>query len=110
MLFTRKGRIENAKPGQVFTFCYGKNESVGEVKRTGRVLSVRDTYRYPILRSSELRRPINRSRYLITVQDAQGIIRNFYGEKIAAGSRRVTWLGLLVRRALTSNINHFFAA
>ena len=93
MLLTKSVPLSNAKSGDIFRIVYGKNESRGEIVRTGKVLSVRDTVKDPISHEHKMRHKIMRSRYLITMQEPDGKLRCFYAETVAALAHRLTWVG-----------------
>jgi hypothetical protein len=99
MIFTKQRSLNaDAKVGDVFMFNYGRNASEGETRRVGRVLTVRDLDKHPLLAESYRQNQIDRSRFLITLAESNGQIRKFYAEDIAASAVRLTWLGKLVAR------------
>jgi len=67
-----------------------------------RVLSVRDTYAFPILLKSR-RRPTVRSRYLITGEEYNGLIKSFYDARIV-GVKKLGWVGVWALRMVGINV------
>ena len=92
MMF-RKRYLSHAVVGQIYRICYGKNNSNGPLFRTGRVIAVLDTEKNPLLLKSIRNNRIERSRYLITMREASGVIGNFYAEPVASDAKRVTLIG-----------------
>jgi len=107
MLLTKRVKLSESRKGDVCRFDYGKNKSQGDIRRVGRIEHVRDTVKNPILASSRSTNQIDRSRYLLTVREPNGQIRQVYGEKIAEDSRRYTLLGRLVVGVVKRNIKFY---
>lgn len=95
MLLSKNVPLSEAKPGQVYRINYGKNNSRGELCRTGKVVSVRDTKHSPVRYSTRFKNRIDRSRMLVTVMENGGKCRRFYAEQVANCAKRLTLLGRL---------------
>jgi len=90
-VFTGPIRLRMVRPGDVVRFVYNQPE-YGERNRLCKVTSVRDTYKHPILRESELKRNINRTQFLITGLCPDGVYRSFYEEGIAENVKQLGWI------------------
>ena len=93
MIFTRKKSLAECAAGDVVGFSYsGKNTSQGLHRRIGEVVEVRDTHKHPIASSTKASNKIQRSRFLVTVEDGPEQYRQFYAEDVAGRAVRFTWL------------------
>ena len=83
--------------GDVVGFSYGnKNTSQGLPRRQGTVVEVRATHKHPIASSTKASNKIQRSRFLVTVEDGPEQYRQFYAEDVAGRAVRFTWLGKIL--------------
>ncbi len=99
MIFTRKKSLSGSAAGDIVGFSYGnKNKSVGLGRRHGEIVSVRDTKKHPISASTVRSNKIERSRFLVTVEDGPEKYRQFYAEDVAKWAVRYTWLGRILNR------------
>ena len=99
MIFTRKKSLAECAAGDVVGFSYGrKNGSQGLPRRQGTVVEVRDTHKHPIAASTKASNKIQRSRFLVTVEDGPEQYRQFYAEDVAARAIRFTWLGKILNK------------
>ena len=97
MIFTRKKSLAECAAGDVVGFSYGgKNKSVGLHRRQGTVVEVRDTEKHPISYNTKASNKIQRSRFLVTVEDGPEHYRQFYAEDVAGRAIRFTWLGKIL--------------
>ena len=99
MIFTRKKSLAECAAGDVVGFSYGgKNTSQGLHRRQGKVVEVRDTKKHPISYNTKASNKIQRSRFLVTVEDGPEKYRQFYAEDIAKRAIRFTWLGKILNK------------
>ena len=99
MIITRKKSLAECAAGDVVGFSYGgKNTSQGLPRRQGTVVEVRDTHKHPIASSTKASNKIQRSRFLVTVEDGPEQYRQFYAEDVAARGIRFTWLGKILNK------------
>ena len=99
MIFTKQKSLAECAAGDVVGFSYGnKNGSVGPYRRHGEIVSVRDTKKHPISASTIRSNKIERSRFLVTVEDGPEKYRQFYAEDVAKWAVRYTWLGRILNR------------
>ena len=99
MILVRKKSLAECAAGDVVGFSYGrKNNSVGNGRRHGEIVSVRDTKKHPISESTIRSNPIERSRFLVTVEDGPEKYRQFYAEDVAKWAVRYTWLGRILNK------------
>ena len=97
MIITRKKSLAECAAGDVVGFSYGgKNKSVGLHRRQGTVVEVRDTEKHPISYNTKASNKIQRSRFLVTVEDGPEHYRQFYAEDVAGRAIRFTWLGKIL--------------
>ena len=76
LIFTRKKSLAECAAGDVVGFSYGgKNTSQGLHRRQGKVVEVRDTKKHPISYNTKASNKIQRSRFLVTVEDGPEIGR-----------------------------------
>ena len=106
MIFTRKKSLAECAAGDVVGFSYGnKNTSQGLPRRQGTVVEVRDTHKHPIAASTKASNKIQRSRFLVTVEDGPEQYRQFYAEDIAGRAVQFTWLGKILNKYTRKVIN-----
>ena len=99
MILVRKKSLAECAAGDVVGFSYGrKNNSVGLGRRHGEIISVRDTKKHPISYNTKANNKIQRSRFLVTVEDGPEKYRQFYAEDVAKWAVRYTWLGRILNK------------
>ena len=99
MILVRKKSLAECAAGDVVGFSYGrKNNSVGLGRRHGEIISVRDTKKHPISHNTLASNKIERSRFLVTVEDGPEKYRQFYAEDVAKWAVRYTWLGRILNK------------
>ena len=99
MILVRKKSLAECAAGDVVGFSYGrKNNSVGLGRRHGEIISVRDTKKHPISHNTKASNKIQRSRFLVTVEDGPEHYRQFYAEDVAGRAVRFTWLGKILNK------------
>ena len=99
MILIRKKSLAECAAGDVVGFSYGrKNNSVGLGRRHGEIISVRDTKKHPIRTATIRSNPIERSRFLVSVEDGPEKYRQFYAEDVAKWAVRYTWLGRILNK------------
>jgi len=99
LILIRKKSLAECAAGDVVGFSYGrKNNSVGLGRRLGKVVSVRDIRKQPLSPGTVRSNPIERSRFLVTVEDGPEKYRQFYAEDVAKWAVRYTWLGRILNK------------
>ena len=100
MIFTRKKSLAECAAGDVVGFSYGgKNTSQGLLRRQGTVVEDSGySQASDQLSSTKASNKIQRSRFLVTVEDGPEQYRQFYAEDVAARAIRFTWLGKILNK------------